>query len=402
MQISERLGLKRTQPELDFVDIELTTDTPLFLDPAAFYEGEGAFAESCSRDIEQFFEAVLHAAGTEDWELGLRLLRGLREPDEIQMGFSSGVPRGKGVGDKQAEQIFEAMFRSRAVQSGLIRDLNDALIFVPGIGPDKVSDITTNIVRRHLITYTQTQFELYGKSINTYMPTGLLWDSVEADWRESYDYIPVVDNRKILLVPKRYVKYAKDFSQAGRRYYDGFVANFIRTRELSNMGRLVRFRELKDGTKIPHVYKEDIERDTPRDKSSVADFSMKRPDVYEKFKASFFRHNPMSVSSIIAAQGGDFREIEFSKHAVTALAAIPPGARTASDYQSLIVGLLHFLLYPNLTNPILERPINDQRKRIDISFENAAAGGVFARLRQDPFFLAREVMVECKNYTHDL
>ncbi len=74
MQISKALKLGKSQPELDFVDIELSTDTPLFLDPAAFYEGEGRFAEDCSRDIEQFFEAVLHAAGEEDWELGLRLL----------------------------------------------------------------------------------------------------------------------------------------------------------------------------------------------------------------------------------------------------------------------------------------------------------------------------------------
>lgn len=53
-------------------------------------------------------------------------------------------------------------------------------------------------------------------------------------------------------------------------------------------------------------------------------------------------------------------------------------------------------------NPILERPINDGRKRIDISFDNAAERGVFSRIRQDPFFVSREVMIECKNYTHDL
>lgn len=402
MQISKALKLGKTQPELDFVDIELTTDTPLFLDPGAFYEGEGRFAEDCSRDIEEFFDAVLHAAGSENWELGLRLLKGLSEPDEIQMGFSSGEPRGRGVGEKQAEQIFEAILRSKAVKSGLIRDLNDALIFVPGIGPDKVSDITTNIIRKHLIEYTQNQFKLYGIDIKTEMPTGLLWDSVNADWYEGYDQIPVVKGRKILLVPKRYVKYAKDFSRANQRYYDGFVSSFIRQRELSSMGRLVKFRELKDGTKVPKVYKEDIEREVPRNKNSVAEFSLQHPEVYDKFKSAFFKHNPMSVNSIIAAQGQNFREIEFSKHAVTALAAILTGARDASDYQSLIVGILHFILYPNLSNPVLERPFNEGRKRIDISFDNSADGGVFARLRQDPFLVAREVMIECKNYTHDL
>ena len=51
---------------------------------------------------------------------------------------------------------------------------------------------------------------------------------------------------------------------------------------------------------------------------------------------------------------------------------------------------------------MLEQPVNSQRKRIDISFENEAQKGPFSRLRQDPFLVAREVMIECKNYTHDL
>lgn len=180
MQISEALALQKTQPELDFVDVDLATDTPLFLDPAALYEGNSPFAEACSKDLEEFFEAVLHAAMTNDDGLGMKLLAGLSEPDEIFLGFSSGEPQGRGVGEKQAAQIFAAMKRSKATKSGLIQDLNDALMFIPGIGPDKVSDITVNIVRRHLIQYTQQQMELHGVEIPNQMPTGLLWDSVNA------------------------------------------------------------------------------------------------------------------------------------------------------------------------------------------------------------------------------
>ncbi|MDX5985950.1 hypothetical protein [Sphingomonas echinoides] len=402
MQVSKALNLGKTQPELDFVDIDLSTDTPLFLDPAAFYEGQGRFAEDCSRDIETFFEAVLHAAGEGDHELGVRLLRGLKEPDEIQFGFSVGPPRGRGVGEFQAEQIFEAILRSKAIKSGLIRDLNDALIFVPGIGPDKVSDITTNIVRRHLIEYTQNQFALYGIEINTLMPTGLIWDSVSADWTDGYDYIPVINDQKFLLVPKRFVKYAYDFTKAGQRYYTGYVANFIRQRELTSMGRLVRFRESKNGLKTPHVYNEDIHREVPRDKNSVADFSMKHPEIYERFKNAFFKFSPMSVNAILAAQKENFHEIEYGKHIVKALSSIPSGDRSASDFQSLVVGIIHFILYPQISNPVLERSINDKRKRIDISFDNTSQSGVFSRIRQDPFMMGREIMIECKNYTHDL
>ena len=54
MHVSEALKLRKRQPELDFVDIDLSTDVPLFLDPAAFYTGQGSFAEDCSRDLEGF------------------------------------------------------------------------------------------------------------------------------------------------------------------------------------------------------------------------------------------------------------------------------------------------------------------------------------------------------------
>lgn len=402
MLLSEALGLNRRQPALDFVDIQLFTDTELFLDPAAFYEGEGTFAEECSRDLEAFFEALLEAAGTQNWKLGLELLRGLGEPDEIQLGFSKGLPAGRGIGEKQGRQIFGAILKSKAISTGFIQDLNDALMFIPGIGPDKVSDITTNVVRRHLIEYTQQQFELLGHEIDTEMPTGLLWDSVQCRWTEGFDKIPVVKGRKILLVPKRYVKYGRDFTRAGQQYYDGYVASFIRQRELTTMGRLVKFREWSDGNKEPWVYKEDIEKDTPRNKDSVASFSMKHPEVYEKFKNAFFKFSPMSVHAIASVKNEYFDDTKYVEGLERALVAIPTGARNASAYQSLMVGILHFLLYPSLTNPVLEREINQGRKRIDISFENSAEGGIFSRLRQDPFFLAREVMIECKNYSHDL
>lgn len=402
MQISHALGLQRTQPELDFVDIDLATDLPLFLDPAAIYEGDSPFAKACAKDLEEFFEAVLHAAMIGDDALGLSLLRGLSEPDEIFLGFSCGAPRGRGVGEKQARSIFSAIKRSRATKSGMIRDLNDALMFIPGIGPDKVSDITVNIVRKHLISYTQQQMELHGIEIANELPTGLIWDSVEGKWSEGYDFIPFVQRKKVLLVPKRYVKHGSEFKKASQRYYDGFVANFIREKQIATMGRLVKFRERKDGTKTPWVPKEDIEKDTPRNKESVAQFSTSNPQVYEKFKSAFFKHNPESVHAIVAAQGGHFEDRAYCDHLKMALDRIPPGQRAASDYQHLIVGILHFIFYPKLTNPVLEQPANQGRKRIDISFENEASGGIFDRLRTDPFLLANEVMIECKNYAHDL
>lgn len=239
MLFSEALNLGKGQPQLDFVDIDLNTDTPLFIDPAAFHDCPGYFAEKCAADITSFFDAVLHAAGENDDEMGEKLLTALREPDEIQLGLSKGLPKGRGLGHLQASIIFERIKTSKALKTGLVQDLNDVLMFVRGIGPDIVSDITTNIIRRHLIKYTQDQFDLLGISINTNLPTGLLWDPVDAKWEEGFDEIPIVNERRILLVPKRFVKWRYDFSKAGTQYYNKFFVNYIRQDQLRKDGPLV-------------------------------------------------------------------------------------------------------------------------------------------------------------------
>lgn len=402
MLVSEALGLNRRQPQLDFVDIELSTDTPLFIDPAAFHETPGSFAQACARDIESFFDAVLHAAGTGDTTFGVQLLTALKEPDETQLGLSKGIPRGRGLSSKHARILFHRIQQSRAIETGILRDLSDALMFVRGIGPDIVSDMTTNIIRRHLIEYTQNQFELLGVEIDTELPTGILWDPLLARWTSSFDQIPIVGGRRILLVPKRFVRWRYDFTKAGARYYDEFFVNYIRQDQLRRNGPLVTFVEYSDGSIAPKVYKSDIKNAFPPTKETLETFSAQHPDIYERFKASFFKHNPLSIRALMGFHGEEFQEEAFTRHAITALEKLPTGARHASDYQYLMVGLAHYLFYPELSNPVLERPINTDRKRIDISFDNTADSGFFFRTRTDPFLLAREVVIECKNYSHDI
>jgi len=402
MLFSEVLGLRKSQPQLDFVDIELDTDTPLFIDPAAFHDCPGYFAQKCAADITSFFDAVLHAAGEGDDEMGERLLAALREPDEIHLGLSKGLPKGRGLGHLQASIIFERIKTSKALKTGLVQDLNDVLMFVRGVGPDIVSDITTNIIRRHLIKYTQDQFDLMGLEINNNIPTGLLWDPVDAKWEEDFDEIPVVKDRRILLVPKRFVKWRYDFSKAGTQYYNKFFINYIRQDQLNKNGPLVSLIPKKFGPAEKKVFKTDIERKFPNTKGKLEEFSTNHPDIYDKFKSSFFRHNPLSINSLMGFHGDDFREIEFTNHIIDALRKLPSGAKHSADYQSMIVGIAHFMFYPELTNPVLERPLNGDRKRIDIAFDNSSTAGFFSLVRTHPFLMSSEVMIECKNYSHDI
>lgn len=88
--------------------------------------------------------------------IGRLLLSGLHEPNETRLGFTRGRVAGRGVGAGLADDLYESLAASEAVRAdGIIEELEDTALLIPGVGVDLVSDITTNIVRRKLIEFTQ-------------------------------------------------------------------------------------------------------------------------------------------------------------------------------------------------------------------------------------------------------
>lgn len=59
MKISDKFKLKKTQFELDFVDIDTDKDTPLFLDPYFISKCEFPIACDAHSTIRSFFEYLL-------------------------------------------------------------------------------------------------------------------------------------------------------------------------------------------------------------------------------------------------------------------------------------------------------------------------------------------------------
>lgn len=402
MLLSRALGLNTSQPLLDFVDIDVGLDFPLYIDPASFISPRDDFAEKCQIDLKDFFEAVLKSIAAGNNSKATVLLEGLKEPNETHLGMSNGEPRGRGVGKVQARKILDSLKSSPAAKSGLLNDLTDAALFIHGIGADIISDMTTNIIRRHLIEYTQQQFELLGIPIDTDLPTGLLWDTGNSRWiKDELARIPIVADKRVLLVPKRYVRWKGGLQQAASHYYNRFVTNFIRDEELRTNGSLVEVVKTKTTTKRV-VYKKDIKEKYPLTKPFLARFSSEHPKEYEKFRKVVDRHAPVGVRTLMEVKGGRFREQAFNRGLVETLGQIPSGRRHATSYHHFITGVMTHIFYPDLINPALEQEIDDGRKRIDLTFLNSAEQGFFKDRKDDPFTVAREVIVECKNYTDDI
>lgn len=100
----------------------------------------------------------------------------LTEPKETFLGISSGDPNGRGVGRGQALQLITAIRRSKAFESGLLSDLSEMALYVEGIDRDKISDLTTNILRELLVEYTKQQCELFDIPLKKYSGPPL-WDN---------------------------------------------------------------------------------------------------------------------------------------------------------------------------------------------------------------------------------
>ncbi len=57
--------------------------------------------------------------------------------------------------------MYKKLKESRAAKSGVLRDLSDCELMIPGIGHDKISDITINIIRQKLVGFTELQCRLH-------------------------------------------------------------------------------------------------------------------------------------------------------------------------------------------------------------------------------------------------
>lgn len=402
MLLSTALGLNQSQPMLDFVDIDLDLDFPLYIDPAGFLNPRDEFAEKCRDDIQDFFSAVLKQIAKGKHAKGTELLEGLKEPNETHLGVSSGEPRGRGLGPKQAEQVMQSLRNSPAGKSGLLNDLTDVALFIDGIGADKISDMTTNIIRRHLIEYTQQQFELHNQKIVGEVPTGLLWDTGNGKWiKDEYDKIPVINGKRVLLVPKRYVRWRGGLQQAASKYYNNFVTNYIKDEQLRTNGSLVEVVKGKYGDEKV-VYKWRVKEAYPLTKPFIAKFSVDHPKEYEKFRRQHDRYAPVGIRTLVEKNVKLFEQDKFDKGLILALRKIPTGRKHATDYHHFITGVLTYIFYADLISPSLEHDIDDGRKRIDISFLNTADKGFFKDRKFDPDLRAKEISVECKNYASDI
>jgi hypothetical protein len=393
MRFSRHFRLNKKQAELDFVDIPVNTDIPLFLDPYALSTQEDIFSIACNNLVVNFFQKIIDDIRAGSFDQAKHNLNLLGEPNETHLGLSTGESHGKGVSGKQSLDVFYRLKDSKAVETGFLKDLSDCELVIPNISKDKISDMVTNIIKSKLIEYTEQQCKTYNIA-TTSISSGRYWSPEENRWTERYAELPIYQHKRIILVPKALVRYSLTYNH--QKFYNGFVLEYLQDEHLLASTGLVTL--LKNGNRV--VYKKTLKQDDryKLTKEFLYQFSQEHPEVLADYLKSLPNNLPSLTNEQIERKQQNPETFDIDT-LIRKLQAIPAGTEHAGSYHEAMVGILEVIFYPNLYGPVKEEGIHEGRKRIDITYLNGAKTGFFEYLvNHVPSSL---VICECKNYSSD-
>ncbi len=389
-KFSKHFKLNAPQSQLDFVDVSTDYDLPVYVDPYALEIQDDVWSGQCSELIRTFFTEVLEALRNGDTTRAINIMSHLHEPPETFFGVSKGEPQGRGVGAKQARQIIAGIKKSKAYQSGVLSDLSEVALFVEGVGRDKISDLTTNIIRRKLVEYTQQTCDLAGIKVENYNGPPA-WDGVRKNWVSQTYQLPRINEIPVMLVPKFAVR--RELSLNSQEFYNKQITDFLMAEHERATSSLTAALKAP-----PKITKGEIREQNPKTKNMLADYAAENPHLLEIYKDLAREEARIMVNiakdDISVAQAC----IDLQK----ALQATPTGPKHANRYHTIAMHALTLCFYPDLVQPHKEWEINDGRKRIDIVYTNAADTGFFSHRRDAKNTAATMLIVECKNYSTDI
>nr|MBP3259216.1 hypothetical protein [Bacilli bacterium] len=391
-RISERFNLNKSQFELDFVDITLGKDTPLFIDSTLINKCNSEFSRRAHKTLDDYFKYLIGLLKRGYETDAKNIASNLGEVNETFLGLSKNKPCGRGIGLIGAIAIFDRIRESKAIKTGYLTNIEDLRIFVEGIDRDKISDMITNIIRFHLLKYTEEQCELHNIPMVEGVASGYYWNDTLHKWENKFVKRLVVDGKPVLLVPKNIVSFCMAYTPA--KYKQFYILNYLQKENIEQKTELVKYRKNEE----PYVTKKSILDESPfMDKEYFLAFTIKHPEIFENFK----RHSG-NVKPLDGNLNSEIDSQVVCEFLIEELKNIPEGRENASRYHQIMIGIYELLLYPDLVNPRKEAEINDGRKRIDIIFSNIAEQGYFNYIPERINMSCPQLIIECKNYKDDL
>lgn len=345
-RVSRYFKLDRDQTTLDFVDVPIGNDTPVFLDPSRLRSMESVWASECNSLLQHFFETLLRHLQDKNKSAGISLLSALVERNEFHLGFSKGLSAGHAFGSGYAEKIWSALEGSKASKTGLLQDIEDTCLFIEGIGADRISDAVCNIIRGPLIRYTQDICSYYGIPLKNGVDSGPVWNAQTEKWEDELVQLPTTPFGKLLLIPKLCVRHQLVYDS--NAYFVHHLLPAMQATEKQFNTALVQ--TLKDGR--TRVTKKSLKEKYGADKLTIVEQTLKHPDALEQYRAST-RKTSRPITHVQLAEIENIPVPKFGD-LLNSVTSISPGKESATDYENAIEKLLSALF----SHPFLHQKNN--------------------------------------------
>jgi len=212
MLFSEHYNIQLDENQSWF-DPNLRWDTPLFIDPILVFKNNVEGFEEINQKINSFFNIIFKEIAKvkgkpkNTWKKTLNLLN-FKETFETSLGYTNFGQNGSGIGQDFAYKIFHSIVDF--IDWGL-EEFSEYLspfeLFGERIGPDRLSDMLSNIIKEDLIKYTQEICKQNNIPVKKFPIRNALFDK-KLGWLRKKVYLPEnpLTKKPIILVPKDFLR----------------------------------------------------------------------------------------------------------------------------------------------------------------------------------------------------
>ncbi|NEE21598.1 hypothetical protein G3M58_85940 [Streptomyces sp. SID7499] len=327
MRFSEVFDISITSDD-DWFDAYLPADTNLFIDPFLIWEEQAGHWAGAHDHLIDFFEMVFdlvkESSGSEEslsWKQAQKLLM-FPEPYEFCLGVAESTPLGSGSGRGLQKEMLEGVKIATGLGMNRIAHMEMLTLFQGGMGVDRLSDMTCNILKSYFITYTQEVARRHNIQMRRQKVTNAAWDRNFCRWKDTTVDLPINPyiDKPVILTPERFLEdipivspnglWSYAWSTAAEQLRGDLTFDIARNVSRRDKAKLARqnpdivalyLQHLEEEEKKPYPVNEDprmrvrwYELGSDFAERSNLSFVPQEPDEFERFIESViesYRHN---------------------------------------------------------------------------------------------------------------
>lgn len=236
-----------TTEKEDFIDIPLTKDVELYVDPTRILgvESEKFDSKTAKKKLDDYFLTVFTLYRKGEKQRAVSMVSSSGEINATHLGLSKGKSQGTGVSPEILNRVFSQIVESGALTDELLYQPMLIPMFVPNFGPDRFSDLVVSILSKELAEFTIKVCEEYGVPLSEEsIALCKYYDIYSKKWIELKSCLPCgPDGKPILLIPREIAVSEYNFSAV--KYVNEVILVYRQNYHLENNTNLVKLENKK-------------------------------------------------------------------------------------------------------------------------------------------------------------